>query len=155
MQDISFKADDISRLVALLERQIEVVEQLGDLTDEQSALVEQGEAEQLLTLLSRRQQMISALDALSTNLEPFRSRWQQMWPDLGEENQRHIGDLVGRSETLLGRIVDADDRDRQRLKSAQQQIADELGRVNKTGAARRAYSGGEPAAPNRFTDKKG
>ena len=155
MPDISVKADDISRLVTLLERQIEVVEQLGDLTAQQSALVEQGQAQELLTLLSRRQQLISTLDALSVDLEPFRSRWQQMWQDLGDDDQQRIGELVSRSEALLVQIVDADDRDRRRLKSAQQRIAAELSRVNKTGAARRAYTGGERAASNRFTDRKG
>ena len=155
MLDISVKADDISSLVTLLERQIEVVGQFADLTVQQSSLVEQGQTEELLTLLSRRQQLISVLDGLSMDLEPFRSRWRQMWQGLGDEDQQRISQLVNRSEVLLGQIVDADDRDRGRLRSTQRQIADELSRVNKTGVVRRAYAGSEPAAPNRFTDKKG
>lgn len=155
MPEISVKADVISSLVTLLERQIEVVGQFADLTAQQSSLVEQGQTEELLTLLSRRQQLISVLDGLSMDLEPFRSHWRQMWQGLGDKDQQRISQLVNRSEVLLGQIVDADDRDRGRLRSTQQQVADELSRVNKTGVVRRAYASSEPATPNRFTDKKG
>ena len=147
--------DEVARPVALLQRQADLISKLGTLSERQSGLVDEGQGEDLLTLLGQRQQLIDALDAINTDLEPFQARWSQLWEGLGESDRQRIGPLVSQTQQVLDQIMATDDRDQERLRVNQQRIAEELGRVNQTGEARRAYTAGAPNPPNRFTDKQG
>lgn len=164
-------ADDVNRLVELLERQTALFTQLEALGERQAALIADGEAETLLTLLAQRQQFIDRLQVVNTDLDPYRRRWPEVWAALDEANQTRVGTLVRQAQDILEKVMANDERDRRRLQSAQQQVATELGQVQQSNTARQAYqrSGGVPGvtgsvsvlpAPtrtggNRFTDKLG
>ena len=147
---------DVSRLTELLEQQVRLFEDLAALTVRQTRLVNDGEAESLLGLLAQRQELIDRLESVNGELEPYRSRWPQLWPDLDESDKQRIGPLVQQAQQLLEQIMQSDDRDRKLLEAAKPQVAAELERLSHTRAARRSYQGaGSPADSNRFTNQHG
>ena len=147
---------NVSRLAELLEQQVRLFEDLAALTVRQAALVTDGEAEALLGLLAQRQELIDRLELGNGELEPYRSRWAQLWPDMDESDKQRVGPLVQQAQKLLEQIMESDDRDRKLLEAAKPQVAAELERLSHTRAARRGYQGaGSPADSNRFTNQQG
>ncbi len=159
--------DDVQRLVQLLERQAALFSQLDQLGQRQANLIADGDAETLLGLLAQRQQVIDRLQALNGELEPYRRQWSDIWAGLDERGQQEVGSLVRAAQETLERVMASDERDRRQLASAQQRVAEELGRVKQSTTARQAYHrtghGGAAAQPvrvmaggdNRFTDQTG
>jgi len=136
---------DVSRLTGLLSRQLKLFEHLGELSEQQTQYVDEGQSQDLLALLAQRQQLIDQLEKINGDLQPFRSQWDILWQRLDPSQRRTVGPLVQQAQQLLGQIMDSDDHDRDQLQEARGQISSQLGQVNQIGAARRAYAGG-PAA---------
>ena len=162
-------ADEVHRLIALVERQAALFHQLETFGQRQATFIAEGEADSLLSLLAQRQQVIDRLQGVNSELEPFRRRWQELWAGLDAADQERVGALVRDAQETLEKVMAADERDRRQLEVAQRQVAQELGRVQQSGAARQAYhqTGGyagrrsvvapvrEHRGENRFTDKLG
>lgn len=146
---------DSPRVVALLERQLDLYQQLRLLSDQQRPLVEQGAAESLLAVLSQRQKLIQELAGLNEELDPYRQRWAEFWASLESGERQRVGGLVSRTQEILAAIMERDEADRRQLQEAKGRVAGEMGRINQAGAAIHAYRGTPgPNAP-RFTNHQG
>ena len=146
----------VSRLIELLEQQVQLFEDLSALTVRQTQLVNDGEAEAILGVLAQRQQLIDRLESVNGHLEPYRSHWPQLWSELDEPEKQRVGSLVQQAQQLLEQIIQADDRDRELLEAAKPRVTAELGRLSHIRAARHGYQGGALMADaNRFTNQQG
>lgn len=154
---------NIPALVALLQRQRSIYQQLRTLSDQQGPLVAEAMAEPLLSLLAQRQKLIDAALDLNAQLDPYRKRWAEIWADLPEVERGRIGGLVKEVQDLLAAIVQQDERDRAILQTAKAKIGEELQQVSRAGAAMSAYraapayrpAAGVGAGANRFMNQKG
>ncbi len=144
------------KLIELLDEQRGIYRQLCDLSQQQSEMIEAGQAEPLLALLGRRQGLIDELAQLNGSLEPYKNQWPRLWHELEDEARGQIEQLIGDVQVLLDRIVEQDERDRLALSGERDRLADELQHVRRGSAVNQAYGrlGGQPGN-SRFTDQEG
>jgi len=155
MPKTAVETDEVDSLLSLLGEQVELLVSLRALTQEQARLVDDEQSHDLLGVLGQRQQLINQLDTLNVDLGPFCARWSVWWQTLDSASRQRITPVVQQTQQLLAAIIEADERDREKLQAAQGRIAAELGRVHHTGAARKAYHAAAPGHSNRFTDQRG
>lgn len=158
---------DIPSLIALLEQQRKLYQQLRTLSDQQGPLVAEAQAEPLLGLLAQRQRLIDDLSGVNSLLEPFRQRWDALWSTLADAQRSRIGALVKEVQSLLAGIIQQDERDRQALLTARNRVATELQNTTRVDRAVNAYraapkagaaAAGTPGIAtgnNRFTNQNG
>lgn len=151
---------DIPALVAMLQRQRALYVQLQELSQRQSPLVEQGQAEALLEVLGRRQKLIDELMRINEQVAPYREDWPRVWRQVPESDRPEVSDLLKDVSDRLAAILDQDESDRRRLQSSHDSVKTELRRVSGGTLAVRAYGAspvragaGAGAAP-RFTDRQ-
>lgn len=131
------------QLTDLLTQQRDLYRQLREMAKGQSAAIEQDEPEALLRVLAHRQRLITELNDVNTQLEPFRSRWDELRESLSAAERIRTAELVAEVQSLLGDILRQDEADSDALqtKSAdtrQQAASASVGqRVNAAYAAQR------------------
>jgi len=139
----------------LIRRQLEQFERLEQYAHEQTDLIARGEADGLLALLGRRQQVINELTELHRQAEPIRQCWDSFYEELEPARRERLGGMLKRVQELLGRIIEQDGRDRDRLAAARSAVGDNLHKIAVAGAAVRAYGNRAAAARPRFADGRG
>jgi len=102
---------EAAELTELLTRQRDVYRRLRELAVAQRASIEEDQPESLLRILAGRQRQIARLTELNRQLEPHRSRWDQIRQSLGERERRRVGDLVAEVQQLLAEILQRDEGD--------------------------------------------
>ncbi len=143
-------------LLELLDEQRGIYRQLAQLSNEQSDLVAEGDAESLLSLLSRRQALIDRLVQINARIEPFKQQWPTLWSELDDESREQVRERIDELRDLLDQILDQDERDRTVLASHRNSVSRQLGQLNRGAAVNRAYGPAPNGAPgSRFTDEKG
>ena len=146
------------QLQSLLTRQRDLYQQLKSLSDQQGGLIAAGEAEQLLTLLGQRQQLVEELGVLSVEISPHRAAIASLAGDAAGPYAATLRSLVDEVRGLLGSIIEQDDAGQKELEAARDEVGGQLRRAAGAPAALGAYRGGAAlaAAPApRFTDQRG
>lgn len=133
--------------IGQLDRQCELYGQLKALSDRQSQLVRQGQAEQLLGVLSARQKVIDELAAVHAAMAPLRTRWTDIYAGLSMDKKSHVSRQLKQVEQLLASIIEQDERDRRELDAVRQEVGGALQRTVRSGAAVSAYRTAGSAAP--------
>lgn len=146
---------DTRAFVALLKQQVAVFEQLDGYAQQQETLINEGRADELLTVLGRRQELINTLNGLNDQAEPFRRGWTQFSAGLDEAERSEIGELLKQVQSMLAEIIQRDERDRTELQQQRGKVSKELQQVSQVGAAMNAYGGAKRAYEPRFADKQG
>ncbi|MEM1446464.1 MAG: flagellar protein FlgN [Planctomycetota bacterium] len=149
-------ADDATTLVDLLTRQRDHYRQLKSLSDQQQALVAQGQPEQLLSVLGQRQSHVEALTNLNEQLAPLRPRMSEVAESAPAGVRDSLRQLVDEVQALLETIITQDEQDKQRLTQGREAVRQELGKLSRTPAALSAYKTAAPQVGQpRFTDRQG
>jgi len=149
--------NDGDALVASLQRQLGLYEQLNALSPRQAALVSGNDGNQLLALLSQRQAIIDQLQNLHGEFENLRLAARL----LSASQRRDAAELHELIAAIRARILEQDERDRAALRDAKAQVGAELRKLSHVNKAAKAYgnagSGDAVAAPmtSRFTDREG
>lgn len=154
-QTTTFPPGEAAELFELLGRQRDLYSELAGLSAQQSGLIADGEAEALLTVLSRRQSLVEQLGVINDQIGPYRGRVPQIAESLPGAQREALRSLVDQVQELLKSIIDQDDRDRAQLEAARTQVSDEATRAARAGVALGAYRQ-QPARPTaRFADHAG
>ncbi len=155
MPNVTADADHVTRLIELLEEQAGLSDRLEQLAQQQRALVTEGRTDDLLGVLSQRQQLIGGLEAVSAKLGPYRSHWSDYWQSLSPAERDRVGPLVKRVQAGLARLMEGDDQDRAQLEATHSAVGEQLSRLSQSGAAHKAYTA-EPLRPQSvLADRKG
>ena len=85
-------------LIELPKRQLALFEHLGNLSEQQSAVIEQGNTESPLALLARRQRFAEELATVGTRLEPYRHQWPKLRTSLADDHSTQIDELINRCQ---------------------------------------------------------
>jgi uncharacterized membrane protein len=145
--------EDPATLVELLQQQRDLYHQLHELSGEQSQLIEQGQTEQLLSVLSKRQSLVEQLTQINSRLSPYRDYWGQVAEQLPEDQRQRLRQLLDEVQKLLQSILQQDENDRQQLQSAREEVGGKLQQTQRAGPAMKAY--GQAGQARRFTDSQG
>ena len=146
--------DWLRALTDLLERQRSMVDRLAELARRQSALVESGDTEALLSLLAQRQGIIDQFVATQDDLAPLTRGLQERLSAVAEDDRRRVGAIMDQINDALADVMRCDEQDQQAMQDQRDQIRDGLAGVGTSRQARRAYLGAK-AVNNRFADRQG
>lgn len=153
---VDVSSDSVELLVELLDQQRAIYQQLRDLSEQQSRLVAEGDAESLLTLLNQRQALIDRLLQINERIEPYKQRWSEFWSGLDEARQGEIRERMDAVQSLLDGIMAQDEKDREALAAQRSKVSEQLGQVNRGASVNRAYGQASSYTVNtRFTDEQG
>lgn len=131
---------DSSELTKVVDRRLEVVEQLVALTDRQLEAIDGGRMNELMSILSAKQSPLTELGRLSRQLadeagvQPDARDWSC------EEDRLRCRESHERAERMLVRLVDQEREGQERLRESQSRIQQDLCRNQETGRALKGYA---------------
>ncbi|MEM1072309.1 MAG: flagellar export chaperone FlgN [Planctomycetota bacterium] len=141
-----------SRLVSLLDQQIDLYGTLDELSKRQHDIVETDDTDSLLRVLAERQSVINRIANLARALEPFRSDWDANVNRLPDTERVRIRARLDELAIVMEQIARRDEHDRDVIEQRRSAIGQELGGAKRTGVALSAY-GGQARGP-RFQDRE-
>lgn len=122
------------------------LQQLHKLGTKQTKHIQTGEMGSLLRLLSVKNQLIVALQAIEQQLAPFHSQdpEQRVWSSL--QVRERCARQAAECQTLLAEIMQMERDNEQRMLERRDQVASQLQTVQSATVARRAYQAQQTAS---------
>jgi len=127
---------------------------LTSLLDRQRALIEAGDGQGLLSLLTERQQLIDRLLATQDALQQSLSAFERERPTIDQARRKRIEAAMDAVSALLAKVMNQDSADQALLVQSRSAVRDELGRLGTSHKAHAAY-GRAAQRGSRYTDHKG
>lgn len=143
-----------ARLDALLTRQTELYGELDALCDRQRGLIEAGDTERLMGLLSERARVVQELVESGERFLPFGASWGLIEQSLSESELRDATRRLDAVAALAASIAARDEADGASIRARRDELADQLSGLGQTKRAVSAYGAAAPAGP-RYQDRKG
>lgn len=140
-------------LIKLLERQQALVEQLAGLADKQAGLIEAGDSDGLLVVLTQRQRIMDQFTAAQDSLSRLSDAARRAEP-AEPATQERIGTLIEDISARLTEIMRLDEKDRALLETSRGRIGEALSGLTTARDARQAYLRAR-SVTNRFADRRG
>ncbi len=140
-------------LIKLLERQQALAEQLTGLADKQTALIEAGDSDGLLAVLTHRQRIMDQFTAGQDSLARLTDAAGRDEPAVPAIRDR-IGTLIEDISDRLTDIMRVDETDRTTLVAGRDRIGEALSDLTTAREARHAYLRAV-SVTNRFADRRG
>lgn len=143
-----------SRLSTLLEEHERLYVSLNELSERQSALIDEDDTDVLLGVLAERQRVVDRLLEAGQELKPLQGQWDGILSAVDFETRERLCTRVSLIQDLASRVNDRDDRDRARLAAKRKTLAEEIAGVNKSRGAINAYGAQSGSGP-RYQDRQG
>jgi len=121
--------------------------QMRDLGQKQSELISTGEMASLLRLLSAKNQVIVAIQAIEKELDPFHAQdpEQRQWHS--PQARAHCAQLAEECRLLLAEVMQMERDNEQRMTVRRDEVADQLQAAQASSAARGAYQAHQMTTP--------
>lgn len=145
----------LERLEHVLDVMTGAYGQLDALSRRQRDLIDRGEFDRLLALLTERQSLVVALEEAAPVLDHSRKIWQERADCLSETKNAELSRRMQAIEKLALDIAERDRHSSQELDRLRDQVADELAGLERGNAAITAYGGKSKLVNPRFQDRKG
>ncbi len=142
-------------LINVLVRQHDAVRELSELASRQADLIEAGRTDELLTLLGRRQELIDQFTVDQQSIGQYMETLDAKIDELDDGTRGRIRELLDGIGEGLEKVMQADARDQQSLKTAQQETHQDLSRLGNARQAQHAYVGSGGKDARRFPDRQG
>jgi hypothetical protein len=98
----------MNAVVEMLDQQVNCYRKLAKLAELQHVHVQQGQVEELLEVLSKRQEVLDVVADLEKTLGPVKKRWGEYVGGLGADDKGRAEGLLAESKMLLEEITRAD-----------------------------------------------
>ncbi len=141
-------------LLAVLDRQQTLADQLAALAGQQQQLIDGQETDALLNLLAQRQQLVNDFLTTQNRFAELTADLDQRLDTLAGEKRDNVRSRIDRISALLADVMQTDAQDQKRLESARSDVVDDLEKVGANRQANTAYRVQAGSAP-RYTDRKG
>jgi hypothetical protein len=128
-------------MLELLKREHEYLLELQRLSEEQSVLVSNGQSEELLHLLARRQRLVDLIVKTHVESNHYRQKWMEIKDTLSEKTRKPISLLLENIHQMLNGILEHDRKDCEALSASKKQVAGEINTTNTVQAATSYYTG--------------
>ena len=127
-------------LAELVEKKHDLLVQLRDVGYRQMELIDGADMTQLLKLLSSKQRLLTALQDVERQLNPFRRENpdDRVWRTPAD--RARCAELAARSESLLAEVVEQEKRSETQLRAHRDRVAEELEGAHQAARAASAYS---------------
>ena len=138
----------------MLKEQDSLAHELAHLSSKQSELIETGQTDALLSVLSVRQGIINKFVASQGKLASMLTEVQSPTKEVSDSLRAQIASLVETINLKLADVMNSDKQDQDRLQIDKSRTKGQLAQLDAGGRAHRAYTNG-PEAINRFADSQG
>lgn len=143
-----------ARLLASLEQQWALVERLEQLARRQGELIEARKNDDLLKLLSERQQIIDRFLAMQASMSSVTENLDDQLEQIDPPQRGRIQQLIADIGSALDTVMKHDEHDRGTLQTSRNETKQEMTNLGTASRARQAYRGNAGAAA-RFADRQG
>jgi hypothetical protein len=137
-------------LSALIE-QVACYRRLAQLAESQHHFVEQSQPEQLLSVLTKRQEVLERISALEKIIAPARKDWTGYCNALGAEGRNAAEKLVAETRSLLEEIMSADRNDTLVLQQRKIEITRQMANAGRGQQVNRRYAAAAYGATRKST----
>lgn len=127
-------------LAELIAAKRDILEQVRQLSRQQSADVASGELTRLLTILAAKESLLRRLFAVERKLDPYREEDPEARRWRSPEARRRCQQDAERCESLLSEIMLLEKQSESDLRSRRDETAQQLEGLQSAGEARRAYA---------------
>ncbi len=148
-------ADESNEVFTLLQKQRDLYRELKSHSEQQDALIANGETDQLLSLLAQRQRLIDGLGQVSSSLAPYRSRIAAIADQASGEMGEQMRSMVEEVRVLLESIIATDDKGKADLEAARDKVGGQIRQAAGAVAAAGAYGKAAPVSSPKFTEQRG
>jgi hypothetical protein len=128
-----------SRLAELISNKRQILVQLREIGERQNDVVTGGDISTLLKLLSTKQQLISALQALETQLKPYYGEDPDHRHWNSAEERAHCAQQAAECNALLEQVVRLEKLGAEKLTLRRNEVAEQLQQVHAAAHVRSAY----------------
>lgn len=142
--EVPMPADE--SVVDALERQVGCYRRLAKLADLQHEHVRQSRTEDLLAVLSQRQQVLDQVADLERSILPAKRRWTDYLGDLPDDLRARAQSLMSESRKLLEQITSADRNDALVLQQRKIEVGRALRQTTVARTVNRSYAAAAFAA---------
>lgn len=126
--------------------------QLLDLSQRQRHSIEANDVDELLRILSQKQNVLERVGAIERSLLPYKQNWQRLRGEL-EESARQVLDVaLATVEELLNDLIAAEKESERLLVARRDACRNELNAAAAGSAAHQAYASRPGGKPARFID---
>lgn len=141
-------------LITMLKEQDSLARELSHLSSKQAELIEAGQTDALLSVLSVRQGIINKFVASQRKLAEVMDQVQSPTREVSDSSRKQIASLVETINTKLADVMNSDKQDQDRLRIDKKRTKGQLAELDTGEKAHRAYRN-VPQAINRFADSQG
>jgi len=146
-------AEDAARFVELLREEESIYGEVLELARKQSALVEGGQAEELLTVLAAKGELIGRLTGLGSELGPMKESWKASRDSLAGDERAGVEGLLASITELLEKIIAEENAAEELIGRQRTDTVERIKDLQKGRQMNKAY-GDRTAGGGRFTDTK-
>jgi len=133
---MTFETDQLAELMT---SKCECLGQLAELGRRQLALIGKGDLAELLKVLAIKQRLLTALQSIERQLDPFRDQSPELRSWRSDELHAACQRLVVRCNSLLGEVMEQERQSESRLIENRDQAAIRLEGMHVAAQARGAY----------------
>ncbi len=138
----------------LLGDQLQLYQELDQLSQAQSGLISEERTDELLRVLARREMLIGRIQGLNDSLSGVRARWSEFVAGLDEAQRDSIGERVAGITRIIEAVSQRDNADRDLLRGKCDQVSGELSGLDRSRRAAAAYGPGRPGGHPLFQDRE-
>ena len=133
-----------------IEQKLALLSQLRDLGFHQAALIRAGDMTQLLKLLSAKQRLLAALQALERQLDPFRDDDPEARVWASAAHRQRCAEAAAACEALLRSIVEQERESESQMMRRRDEAAARLHGAQSAAEVHHAYAAESFCAPSRL-----
>lgn len=138
----------------LLKQEASLCAELAALRSRQRALIDAGQAEQLLEVLAAKQRTISGITAVEEHLRPLKTDWQTRRADFPTAQRIAITDAFRGVREQLEDLITKETEDAEALAAQKDSAAREMESFDRKRRLETVYRQPEAAAESRYLDRK-
>ena len=144
------------RLLRIIEQQLQQFRELDQLSSSQTAMIAEGRADELLSLLGSRQVVVDRITELNGELEPFLANWGALADALPETLRESIRSRRSELDDPVQTIAERDQADQKSLEQRRLGVQNELSALSRSRNAVNAYAatGSQQQRPH-YQDRQG
>jgi hypothetical protein len=127
-------------ILTLLQQQVGCYQRLAKLAQTQHDHVQSGRTEDLLSVLSKRQELLDQIADLEQSIGPAKKRWPEYLEELSQETRTDAQKYLDQTRALLEEITTADRNDALVLQQRKLNLGREIQQASSARRINRAYA---------------
>lgn len=129
--------------------------QLDALSQRQQALIDAGDMDRMLALLTERRALVDQVERAAPGFDRGRRAWEQHADSLSEAQNAELGRRVSAVERMGSAIAERDRKAGEVLARQRDSLAEEMAGLGRASSAISAYRPNAAEVAPRFQDRKG